>query len=148
MLLSYRRFLSTSCWNFFVDAQILQLAGISKDLGQPKDFAYDVLVLYLASSETVRKVDWYNHDWLGSRSSWQSMHSLYFLRIGFYSVNTKVLDANMRVYIMWCYMIYRTSIKNICIIAKSKIVTYTIGTFFPDSISGVPHPRHATSEPS
>ena len=35
---------------------MLQVAGISKDLWRPKNFAYDLLVLKLASSETVKKL--------------------------------------------------------------------------------------------
>ena len=54
----------------------------------------------------------------------------------------------MRVSFMWCYMIWINSIKNICIITKRNIVTYTIGMLFLASRSDVPHPRHATYEPS
>ena len=39
-----------------IDTQMLQVAVISKDIWLPKNFSYDLLVLKLASSETVKKL--------------------------------------------------------------------------------------------
>ena len=40
-----------------IDAQMLQVSGISKDLWRPKYFVSDLLVLKLASSETFKKLN-------------------------------------------------------------------------------------------
>ena len=131
-----------------IDAQMLQVSGISKNLWRPKDFASDILVLKLASSETVKKLTGIIMigDYL--ETFFSLCTSLYFLRLGLYAVNTKVLASNMRVYFLWCCMILITSIKNICIITKSNIVTSTIGMSFLENIIDVPRPIHATYEPS
>ena len=112
-----------------IDSQILQVAGISKDLWCPKDFAFYPLVLKLASSDYIKTFT--NRIVIGEdpEAVDSLCTSLYFFRLGLYDVNTKFLDANMLVYFLWCYMIWITSIKNICIIAKRNIVTSTIGIF-------------------
>ena len=126
---------------------MLQVSDIYEDSWHPKDFAYDILVLKLASSETVQKLTGIIMigDYLETFGSLCT--SLYFLRLGLYAVNTKVLDANMRVSFLWCFMIWITSIKNSCIIDKRNIVMSTIGVLFLSSRSDVPHPKHATYEP-
>ena len=131
-----------------IAAQMLQVADISKDLWRSKDFASDILFLKLDFSETVILLT--DIIMIGDYSSavGSLCNSLYFLRLCLYAVNTKVIDANMRVSFLWCYMIWITSIKNICIITKRNIVTSKIGMLFLASRIDVPHPRNSTYEPS
>ena len=113
----------------------------------PKGFSSDILLLKLVSSETVKKLT--DIIMIGEYPASVGIlcTSLYFLRIFLYAVNSKVLDANMQLSFLWCYMIRITSIKNICIITKRNIVTSKIGMLFLASISDVPYPRHAAYEP-
>ena len=127
---------------------MLQVSVISKDSWRPNDFESDILVLKLASSETVKNLTYIIMIGKDPEAVGSLFTSLYFLGLGLYSVNTKFLDTYTQVYFLWCYMIWITSIKNICIITKRNIVKYTIGMLFLAIISDVPHPKHATSEPS
>ena len=131
-----------------IGAQMLQVAGIYRDLWRPKDFAFDLLILKLASSETVKNLT----DIIMIGEDPEAVGSLcaspYFLRLGLYAVNTKVIHATMRVSFMWCYMMWITSIKNICIISKRNIVTSKIFMLFLASRSYMSHPINATYEPS
>ena len=76
---------------------MLQVVGISKDLWRPEDFASDLLVLKLASSDTVKNLT--GIIMVGEYPVEVGIlcNSLYFLRLGLYAVDTKFLDANMRV---------------------------------------------------
>ena len=130
-----------------IDSQMLQVAGISKDLWRPKDFAFDILVLRLDSSDNVEILTYIIIIGEDPAAVGSICNSIYFLILGLYAVNTKVLDANMRVSFLWCCMIWITSIKNSYIIAKRNIVMSTIGVLFLSSRSDVPHPKHATYEP-
>ena len=126
---------------------MLQVAGIYKDLWIPKYFASDLLVLKLASSDTVKKLTSIIIIGEDPASVGSLCTSLYFLILGLYSVNTKVIDANKQVSFLCCYMIWITSIKNICILTKRNILTSTISMLIIASIIYVTHPRHAESEP-
>ena len=127
---------------------MLQVAGIYKDLWRPIYFAYNLPVLKLTSSETIKKLTDIIMIGKYPAAVGSLFTSLYFIRLGLYAVNTKVLDAKIRVSFLWRYMIWITSIKNICIVTKRNIVTSTIGMLFLAIRSDVPHTRDATYEPS
>ena len=86
----------------FIDAQMLQVSGISKYLWRPKDIVSDLLVLKLASSDTVKKSTDIIMICEDPAAVGSLCTSLYFSRLGLYAVNTKVLYANMQVSFLWC----------------------------------------------
>ena len=141
-----------SCISFaginVIDAQMLQVAGISKDLWRPKYFEFYLLVLKLALSETVKNLTDIIMIGEDPAEVFSLFTSMYLLILGLYAANTKVLDENMGVSFLWCYMIWITSIKNICIMTKRNIGTSKIGMLFLASRIDVPHPRNSTYEPS
>ena len=61
---------------------MLQVAGISKSLWRPKDFASDLLVLKLASSDTVKKFTGIIMISEDPEAVGSICTSLYFLRLG------------------------------------------------------------------
>ena len=100
-----------------VDTGLFALAGIPQELWRVKDWASDLVVLRMASSQTVQKVA------ALSESEDQGTvavmcTSLYFIRLKLFSVNCKKLGFRERVVFSWCSMIWITSFSS-----KSRLGT-------------------------
>lgn len=106
---------------YVIDASMLQLAGVSKDLWRPADFASDLLVLKLASFKTIQKLHKYQSDAssdfiegdIGSL-----MVTLVTIRLCLHAINSKGLPAKHRAVFSWLSMVWFTSIDGACTTTK------------------------------
>jgi len=146
---------SSAVWigHIVFDTELFRLAGVSKLLWRVKDFASDLLVLELASLNTMNKLCSLEGE---SAESVKALAvTLYFLRTRLYAVNGKVLGYRTRVRLMWCSMIWITSLgykpplgtnKANMLANKRNCVTETIGASFLVVRKDVVRPRGVTTE--
>ena len=92
---------------YFLDPWILKLAGVSQELWRIQDYASDLLVLRLASAETIYKVNLVEDLGVGSKAFLDS--TLYFTRLRLFAVNSKVLGFKERIMYTWEKIIWLTS---------------------------------------
>ncbi len=81
-----------------VDPELLRLAGVSMLLVRYKDWASDILVLRLASYDTVDDICQLDCD-AGSASVMTA--TLYFVRAHLYAINAKNVCSNDRMNLLW-----------------------------------------------
>jgi hypothetical protein len=90
------------------DTYLFRLAGVGHPLWRVKDFASDLLVLELASVGTIDKL--YTLEGQSMDSLAVLIVTLYFLRMRLHAVNAKVLGYRERVCLIWCSIIWTTSL--------------------------------------
>jgi hypothetical protein len=129
-----------------IDADLLRVAGVALRQFRIEDFASDLLVLELASVETVTAIMKLEGSEDGATMAAISL-MLMFLRINLYGVNSKTLGREVRVTFIWSSMLFFTSMKGVSMITKRNIVSASIGLVFLILRSDVEHPRRLTSEP-
>lgn len=135
--------------DFLIDTGLLQLSGVHHELYRVKDYASNLLVLRLASASTIKKlVEILPHGILCIQDVVVLSLSLYFMRMHLYSINGKHISASLRVYLLYCSMIYLTSVSsNVAIVTRRNICLGAIGNAFICMQKGVIAPRRTTSEP-
>ena len=113
------------------DVGILHLAGVPQDLYRVSDYALDVLVLKLCSSETINKLlqllTTSNEDPLNI--SFMAI-TLYFLRSFICAYNSVELSCEARVPILWSSLMWFSSIKGIHHQSKNNFITSCLGGIF------------------
>ena len=142
--------LSTYIGDYFIDTGLLSLAGCHHELYRIKDFASDLLVLRLASADTVKKLQIHAKE--GGNVSMQHVSvvglCLYFLRCYVFAVNARDIPVNVRICMLYSAAIFFTSITNISIHTRRNIMTGCIGNCCQMIQAGVSKPRLTTSEPA
>jgi hypothetical protein len=129
-----------------VDCGLLLDAGIPYELIRVSDFASDLLVLKLASSETAGKImSLENQD---SDSVFVTCLTLYFMRAHLFGVNSKECDANHRVSLIWSSAIWMTTLKGVSVLTQRNIMSGAVSMCFLVMRSDVLNPRYLTSEPN
>ena len=134
-----------------VDSDLLRLAGIAKDLWRPNDFASDLLVLNLASYNSVKKLHKYmcseGSDFLACDMG-SLMVTLVMARLRLYAINGKCIAANWRAVYSWVSLIWFTSLDGVCMTTKRNLVSEAIPFAFLLLRNDIENPRNATSEPA
>ena len=133
--------------NTFVDTELLNLANIAKELVYIKDFASDLLVLRLASSETVQEI----MELLVSdtKSVCATCVTLLFMRAHLYGVNCEAnLSPKTRVYLTWSSLIFMLHIDGVHVTTKRNWIVASISLCFLYMRSDVRLPHRLTSETS
>ena len=95
-----------------IDADLLRLADITQEFWRTQDFASDLVVLKLASSETIDsllKLPTENYSYTYSNLN-ALMLTLYFIRLRLYSINGSYLLAKHRVRFLWSSTLWLISI--------------------------------------
>ena len=137
--------------NYVIDASLLPVVGLSEELGGSKDFASDVHVLKLASTQTLQMLDNYacsdNVDTsledIGVLST-----TLYFFRLHLCSINGDSIPSNNRVLYLWSSALWLLTISRPSIITKRNIASEAIPMSFLILRSDVIKPCAATEEPT
>lgn len=101
---------SSATWigKYIIDTELLRLAGVAKLLWRIKDFASDLLVLKLASYDTVDKLSSLVNEDPGSVGVLCA--TLFFMRARLCAVNSKTLGCRDRMVLMWSAMLWHTSL--------------------------------------
>ena len=135
---------------FMIDADLLRLGGVSRDLWRPNDFAADLPVLELVSLSTITKIASASPEFGSTIDGDKSVLALtlFFMKLRLHAVNGKSVPARHRAVYLWCSMIWLTSICGASAITKRNIVNETIAFIFLVLRSDVPNPRYCTSEPA
>lgn len=148
---------SSSSWmgKYILDPELLRIAHVPKLLWRIKDFASDLLVLKLASYETVNKqCSLVNEDagCIGIICA-----TLYFMRARLCSVNSKTMGYRDRMILMWTGMLWHTSLgyssayktnQANMLPSKRNSATEAIGFMFLFPRNDVENPRYCTTEPT
>ena len=115
------QFMGYSCvlimGNHPVDTGLFVLAGIPQELWRVKDWASDLVVLRMASLQTVLKVAALSESEDQGTVAVMCI-SLYFIRLKLFSINCKKLGFRERLVFSWCSMIWITSFSS-----KSRLGT-------------------------
>ena len=134
-----------------VDSDLLCLAGIVKELWRPNDFACDLLVLNIASYNSVKKLHKYmcseGSDFLACDMG-SLMVTLVMARLRLYAINGKYIAANWRAVYSWISLIWFTSLDGVCMTTKRNLVSEAIPFAFLLLRNDIEKPRNATSEPA
>lgn len=148
---------SAACFGYYVfDPSLLKLAKVNQKLWRVEDYASDALVLQLASSSTIQKL---NGLLLGTEfcdlcsinpgSHAVTVVSLVFLRLRTYAVNARGLSWMHRVWYIWLTFIWFSSFHtagSTMMPNKRNMLLETIGILFLVTRDDVMHPRRNTSE--
>eukprot|EP00918_Siedleckia_nematoides_P105958 GHVU01231286.1.p1 GENE.GHVU01231286.1~~GHVU01231286.1.p1 ORF type:complete len:750 (-),score=74.81 GHVU01231286.1:231-2339(-) len=131
--------------NALVDPGLLLVAGVKKELYQVADYASDGLVLQLCSSDTLDKLKGIADSEDASSVSATAL-TLFFIRIFLVSVNSKlpVLD---RPCMLWCALLWLTSLEGLHLTTRRNIATSILGSMFLCVQRGITAPRFCTTEP-
>ena len=138
---------------YIVDTYLFVIAGVPIVLWRVKDFASDLLVLRLASQETVDRIYALEGEDLGSVAV--TCVTLYFVRARLLSVNAKSLNYRVRITLMWTSMLYSTSFgyssplgtcQSNWLANRRNLVCAGIGMVFLFIQKGIINPRYNTSE--
>ena len=139
---------------YIIDPQMLVLCGVVKEIWRPTDWASDLLVLKLNSSDTVMKLLTLSDEDVGSTAVLAI--TLYFTRLKLYAVNAKKANYRDRITFCWAGLLWITSLechskyggkKQSTIATNSRnIMTETIGMIFSMARKGVKNPRYMTTE--
>ena len=108
-----------------VDADIFRQSGVSTELWRPTDFASNLLVLKLASCESVHKIHWHMSYSVSDALDFDVvslMVTLTMIRIHLFSVNSSLMDLNQRAVFLWATIIWFTSLKGACIATNKNLV--------------------------
>ena len=134
--------------NALFDVGLLSLAGVPSDLYCVSDYASDVLVLKLCSSNTINKLLNLlintNEDPLNI--SFMAM-TLYFLRSFICAYNTADLSCEGRVTMLWSALMWFSSLKGVHPQSKHNFVTSCLGGIFLSLQRRVRNLRLTTTEP-
>ena len=136
-----------------LDPALLPLAGVAQELWRVKDWASDLVVLRLASADTVAKVATLVNEEAGSVCS--LCVTLYFMRLKLYAVNTKKAYYRDRISFLWASMIWLTSFEwkstmgtnqSNMTTNRRNVMTETIALVFAMARDDVSKPRYTTTE--
>jgi hypothetical protein len=133
-----------------MDAGLLLDAGIPEQLWRITDWASDLLVLRLASGETIGALDALkkgNPSSVDSRSVALLSLTLFFVRLRLFCVNTKKLSAHERVAGIWASMLWIDSLSGVSIITKRNMICEAISLVFLVMRDDISAPRLLTTEP-
>ena len=117
--------------NAIFDVGLLRLAGVPVDLYRVSDYASDVLVLKLCSSDTINKLfnllitekeDPLNIAFMAI--------SLYFLRTFLCAYNSENINSEARVTMIWSVLMWFTSLDGVSKISKNNLTTSCLGGIF------------------
>ena len=134
--------------NAIFDVGLLRLAGIAEDLYRVSDYASDVLVLKLCSSDTINKLmsllvtdkeDPLNIAFMAI--------SLYLLRAFLCAYNAESINSEARVSMIWSALMWFTSLEGISKISKNNLITSCLGGIFLAAQKKVRNLRFTTTEP-
>ena len=130
------------------DVGVLRLAGVSVDLYRVNDYASDVLVLKLCSSDTIDKLlnlvvtskeDPLNVSFVAI--------TLYFLRTFICAYNTDNISSEGRITMIWSALMWFSSLEGISKISKNNFITSCLGGIFLAVQKNVNNLRFTTTEP-
>ena len=116
-----------------VDADIFRQSGVSTELWRPTDFASNLLVLKLASCESVHKIHWHMSYSVSDALDFDVvslMVTLTMIRIHLFSVNSSLMDLNQRAVFLWATIIWFTSLKGACIATNKNLVSEGVSLAF------------------
>ena len=134
--------------NAFFDVGILRLAGIPMDLYRVSDYASDVLVLKLCSSDTINKlmnlISTNKEDPLNV--GFMAM-TLYFLRTFLCAYNGIDINSECRVTMLWSAMMWFSSLDGIHKTSKRNFITSCLGGIFLATQRSIVNLRSTTTEP-
>ncbi len=147
---------SSAVWigTTIIDPELLHLAGVAHDLWQVKDFASDLLILKLASADTVEKLCSLVDEDQGCIGV--ICATLYFMRARLCSVNSKSVCYRDRLILMWSSMLWTTSLgykstyktnQATMLANRRNIATEAIAFVFLFVREDIVNPRRCTSEP-
>ena len=119
--------------NYYIDTNLLLMAGVSSELLVPKDFASDKKVEQLFSYPTISKVD--NEIQEGNIIGLVGDYAVlciiwYFMRLHLFAVNAPNVPAKHQAMYLGLSMLWFTSIRGINQIPKRNIIMETIGNMF------------------
>ena len=127
---------------------ILQSVGVTRELWQPEDFLYYLLVLKLNSHTTIQKIIAVEMNDVGDAAV--THVSFYMARIHAYDVNVKYLPWGEHLIYHWTTTLWFTSFykpaKTVCT-NQRNMVTESIEVAFLFPISDVQNPRGTTTDP-
>ena len=130
------------------DVGILRLAGVSSELYRVEDYASDVVVLKLCSSDTIFKL--LNLIETGAEDpmniSFMAM-TLYFLRTFVCAFNGDDLSSEARVTMLWSSLMWFSSLKGIHDTSMNNFSTACVGGVFLAMQKRVKNLRTTTTEP-
>ena len=119
--------------NYYIDTNLLLMAGVSADLIAPKDFASDKKVEQLFSYSTMDKVDQEieKGNIIGLQGDYGVLVvTFFFMRLHLFAVNALNVPAKHRAMYLGLSMMWFTSIYGIHNIPKRNIMMETIGNMF------------------
>ena len=134
--------------NALFDVGILHLAGVSVDLYRVSDYASDVLVLKLCSSDTIDKLlnlvvttqeDPLNIAFMAI--------SLYFLRTLLCAYNADDISSEGRITMLWSVLMWFSSLEGVSKISKNNLITSCLGGIFLAVQKRIKNLRFTTTEP-
>ena len=135
------------------DPMLLSLAGVPVELWRVKDWASDLVVLRLASADTVGKLASMYREEVGSVSV--LCVTLYFMRLKLFAVNTKRALYRDRIAFLWASLLWLTSFESKSplgtnqsnmTINKRNLMTESIALVFAMARVDVVKPRYLTTE--
>ena len=130
------------------DVGILRLAGVSVDLYRVSDYASDILVLKLCSSDTINKLmdlvvtskeDPLNVAFVAI--------TLYFLRTFLCAYNAEDINSEGRISMIWSALMWFSSLEGVSNISKNNLITSCLGGIFLAVQKKVKNLRFTTTEP-
>jgi len=136
---------------YVVDADLLRIAEVPRELWRPTDFASDLLVLKLVSYQTVKKLHDFHtkeKDNLSPGDIGVLMVTLAMTKLRLHAINSKDMDSNQRSVYSWVSMLWFTSLTGACITTKRNLVAEAISFAFLLLRDDVKRPRNLTSEPA
>jgi hypothetical protein len=107
---------------YIIDPQMLVLCGVAKEIWRPTDWASDLLVLKLNSSDTVMKLLTLSDEDVGSTAVLAI--TLYFTRLKLYAVNAKKANYRDRITFCWAGLLWITSLEMSLQIRRKETVYY------------------------
>ena len=116
-----------------VDAEILRQSGVSTELWRPTDFASNILMLKLASCESVHKINRHVSYSVSDALDFDVvslMVTLTMIRIHLFSVNSSLMDLNQRAVFLWATIIWFTSLKGAYFTTKRNLVCEGFPLYF------------------
>ena len=134
--------------NAIFDVGLLCLAGVSVDLYRVSDYASDVLVLKLCSSDTINKLmdlvvtskeDPLNVAFVAI--------TLYFLRTFLCAYNADEINSEGRISMIWSALMWFSSLEGVSNISKNNLITSCLGGIFLSVQKKVKNLRLTTTEP-
>ena len=152
------QFLGGSCvvwigWYLF-DVELFRIADVSMLYWRIKDFASDLLVLRLASYETVSKIYSLEGQDVGSVAA--VCTTLYMMRLRLCSVNSTNFGFRDRINFMWTSLLWMTSLGSRSVLGTNQsnmlanrrnLITESLACIFLFIRSDIVNSRYCTTEP-